>query len=67
MKIPRNLKHAEYVDLIKEINERSLKTSEKMAMLKRTVIRLEMKIDTTIKKLNDLELRYCDLMVASFK
>ena len=67
LKIPKNLKHADYVDLIRIINERSLITSEKLALCKRSIARFESKVDNILKKLNDLELRYCDLTLSQFK
>ena len=65
MKIPKNLKHADYVDLIKEINQRSLMTSEKVSGFKKSMNNLKKKLDIIIEKLNNLEKRYCDLVLQS--
>jgi len=65
MKIPRNLKHADYVDLIKDIDKRTSITSEKLAVLKRNVARLGSDLKSVSKKLNDLELRYCEVFLKS--
>jgi len=63
LKIPKNLKHADYVDLIQEIEERSLKTSEKVSDCKKSILNLKNKFDDILRKLEDLELRYCDLLL----
>ena len=58
LKIPKNLKHADYVDLIKEINERSLRTSEKLVGCKKSINNLKVEIYKINDKLIDLEKRY---------
>ena len=65
MKIPKNLKHADYVDLIKDIDKRTSRTREKFGELKRFVLSLNKKIDNILNKVEDLEKRYCDLVLQS--
>ena len=65
MKIPKNLKHADYVDLIKDIDKRTSRTREKFGELKGFVLILNKKIDNILNKVEDLEKRYCDLVLQS--
>ena len=63
MKIPRNLKHADYVDLIKDIDKRCSITSQKVIDYKKMNLKLKDKLDEILNKLNNLERRYCELLL----
>ena len=62
LKIPRNLKHANYVDLIQEIQDRSLRTSEKVAGCKKPISKLREDLDLLLKRQKELEIKYCEIL-----
>ena len=65
MKIPRNLKHADYVDLIKDIDKRTSKTLQRLRELKGFTLTIDKRLKEMEEKLNNLEKRYCDLVLQS--